>query len=380
MNKEKLLECVMVGQPKPLTDEQIAEAEKKMNLRFPAEFKRFVAKWNDAEFNCYNYFRLFDLTNIPDYLVSNGLESGELVEGLLAEVQENKESFSGIAIKIDPADVDLFNFADDGSEQDFYLMIDRKDPERYWIFDRWECVIDLCVDSVAAFLNQMLVTDETQYYDSDDRTQKQKLADWIYGDKPEAPARFVAGSLDDAPPKDGMPVSKMNPDEVAGQSVDFILPTGLPISMEHVPAGADASRQFWISRLPVDNERFLPVNFPSTGGDDDPAAVSASDAESFCAILNDFFAESLPDGYAFALPSEAEYQQALQWEKDRPVKPAPGGALRSLLKLFIRPNSVPMRPAKVLLRRRQGLHSGSAGLRSGTEPEKLPFYIVLTSR
>ena len=369
MNKEKLLECVMVDHSsEPLTDEQIAAAEKKLNLRFPAEFKRFFAKWNDAEFNCYHFFRLADLTNIPDYLVSNGLESGELVEGLLAKVQENKESFPGITIKIDPADVDLFNFADDGSEQEFYLMIDRKAPERYWIFDRWECEIDLCVDSVTAFLNQMLVTDETQYYDFDSRTQKQKLADWIYGDKPEEPSRFFVGSLDDAPPKDGISVKKMNPEEVAGQFFAAILPTGLLISMEHVPAGADTSREFWISRLPIDNERFLPVNFPSTGDDDDPAVVTAADAESFCAILNDSFAKSLPDGYAFALPSEAEYQRALQWEKDRPAKPAPSGAGRSLLKLFVRPNPAPMRPANVLLRNHV------------SEANKLPFYIVLTSK
>ena len=50
MNSEKLLKCMMTDAPKPLTDEQIATAEKKLNRRFPAEFKRFFAKWNGAEF------------------------------------------------------------------------------------------------------------------------------------------------------------------------------------------------------------------------------------------------------------------------------------------------------------------------------------------
>ncbi len=368
MNKEKLLECVMVDHSsEPLTDEQIAAAEKKLGLRFPSEFKRFFAKWNGAEFNCYDFFQLFYLTNLSENDIPNEENSRELAEFLLAGIREDRESFPDVKLDIEPDDAVVYMFANDGSERGIYLMIDRKDPERYWIFDQWEGEINFCVDSVTAFLNQMLVTDETQYYDFDSRTQKQKLADWIYGEKPEEPAHFVTGSLDDAPPKDGMPVSKMNPDDAAGQSVGFILPTGLLITLEHVPAGADASRQFWISRLPIDNERFLPVSFPATGDDDDPAVVSAADAETFCAILNDFFAESLPDGYAFALPTEAEYQRALQWEKDRPVKPAPGGVSRSLLKLFVRPNPVPPRPSKVLLK-------------DAPASEKLPFYVVLTSR
>ena len=48
MKAEKLFECLVTGGPKPISDEQIAEAEKKLNLRFPSEFKRFVAKWNGS--------------------------------------------------------------------------------------------------------------------------------------------------------------------------------------------------------------------------------------------------------------------------------------------------------------------------------------------
>ena len=98
----------------------------------------------------------------------------------------------------------------------------------------------------------------------------------------------------------------------------------------------------------------------------DPAEVSAEDAELFCAILTDFFAKSLPDGYAFALPSDAEYQRALKHADQTAEKPKTG-VFRSLLKLFVRPNPGPEHLTKVLLRDHD----------SG--PEKLPFYLVLTS-
>ena len=78
--------------------------------------------------------------------------------------------------------------------------------------------------------------------------------------------------------------------------------------------------------------------------------MSAADAESFCAILNDFFAESLPDGYAFALPTDTEYQHALKYEKKHLLFNTPR-PLRSL------------RDAASI-----------------SEAKKLPFYVVLISR
>ena len=94
--------------------------------------------------------------------------------------------------------------------------------------------------------------------------------------------------------------------------------------------------------------------------------MSAEDAELFCAILTDFFAKSLPDGYAFALPTDAEYQRALK-HADEVAETPKNNVFCSILKLFVRPNPAPEHLTKILLRD----HDSGA--------DKLPFYIVLTS-
>ena len=144
-----------------------------------------------------------------------------------------------------------------------------------------------------------------------------------------------------------------------GKDSTVVMPSmGYGIQMKRVPADANGSRPFWISRFPVANNRFyllidLDRSKKQADGekyDKAPAEVSAADAESFCAILNDFFAESLPDGYAFALPTDTEYQHALKYEKKHLLFNTPR-PLRSL------------RDAASI-----------------SEAKKLPFYVVLISR
>ena len=143
--------------------------------------------------------------------------------------------------------------------------------------------------------------------------------------------------------------------------------------MTRVPADADGGRPFWISYYPVSNDQFVPLNrLDDSVTDGNPSAVvSAEDAELFCAILNDFFAASLPDGYAFALPSDAEYQRALK-HADETAEKQKTGVSRSLLKLFVRPNPGPEHLTEILMRDRPASSSFD-------KPEKLPFYLVLTS-
>ena len=380
MNKERLLEVLMVGEAKPLTDEQIAEAEKRCRMRFPAEFKRFMAKWNSAEFASFSCLRLCDLTDIPEYQFSPGLGSQEILESLLEEVKNNKDLYPGITFDTaDLADVDLLCFADDVSELESYLMIDRKDPEHYWIFSCYEGDFTCCVDSFSAFLDDRFDSYDEYCY-SDDRTWKQKLADRLYGERPRSlggkvipdghfyqikePSRFLTGFLDDVPQKDAPSKAAID-----GQSFAAILPTGDLIPMTFVPADAEGSRPFWISYYPVPNDQFLPPNRldDSITSGAAPAEVSAEDAELFCSILTDFFAKSLPDGYAFALPTDAEYQRALKHADETSEKPKTG-VFSSFLKLFVRPNPAPEHLTEILLR---DLDSGA---------EKLPFYIVLTAK
>ena len=363
MNKERLLEVLMLGEAKPLTDEQIAEVETKLHLRFPAEFKRFFKKWNNAEFNSYCNMRLADISDLsylddPDYVPV----AEEWAKDFGGSFPDYWDDFPDVALDA----VDLFDFADDVGESVFYLMIDKKDPERYWIFEVAEGDLISCENSVSAFLDRMLAPDDDHYFDFDRRTTKQKLADRLYGGRPGKPSRFMVGSLDDVPQKDAPSKAAID-----GQSFAAILPTGDLIPMTFVPADVDGSRPFWISYYPVPNDQFVPLNRldDSITAGPDPAEVSAEDAELFCSILTDFFAKSLPDGYVFALPSDAEYRRALKHADQIAEKPKTG-VFRSLLKLFVRPNPGPEHLTEILKR---DVKTAS------DKPEKLPFYLVLTS-
>ena len=366
MNKEKMLEYTLRYPPAPITDEQIAAFEAKAHLRLPSDFRRFLKKWNGGDFACHDEFRIFDFTD-PSNI---GLDK-DVVEWFIDD-----EDFPDV----DPDSVDVLWFGDDGSEGWFYLMIDKKDPERYWMFEANEGDLAICVNSVSAFLDKRLVNEDLDAFYFDMRTWKQKLADSLYGERPrslggrvipgdycsvEEPSVQIAGHLDDAPPDDRLP-------KLAGDVPRFgaILPNRELLPMTRIPADADGDRPFWISYYPVPNDQFVPLNRlrfdDSITSGNAPAEVSAEDAELFCAILNDFFAKSLPDGYAFALPSDAEYQRALK-HADRTAEKPKDNVFHSLLKLFVRPNPGPEHLTEILLR-----NSESAS-------NKLPFYIVLTS-
>ncbi len=364
MNKERLLECVADDQVKPITDEQIAEVEQRLHLRFPADFKRFIKKWNNAEIGSFYCMRLADITDLS-YLDDPDYEpvAEQWAKDFGGSIPDSWDDFPDVVLDA----VDLFDFADDGGESVFYLMIDRKDPEHYWILDVAEGDLVSCDNSVSAFLDWMLAPDDDKYFHLDYRTTKQKLADRLYGGNPYEPSRFMVGSLDDVPGSDA-PAK----DRIEGKSFSLILPTGELISMRYIPADADGGRSFWNSYYPVSCDQFLPQNRldDSVTDGNSPAEVSAEDAEQFCSILNDYFAKSLPDGYAFALPSDAEYQRALkhaEWYVEKPKT----GVFGSFLKLFIRPNPGQEHLTEVL-KRNTTTDSG--------ESKKLPFYLVLTSK
>ena len=364
MNKEKMLEYMLRYPPTPITDEQIAAFEAKAHLRLPSDFRRFLKKWNGGDFACHDEFRIFDFTDPSNIGVDK-----DVVERFIDD-----EDFPDV----DPDSVDVLWFGDDGSEGQFYLMIKKKDPERYWMFEANEGYLPFCVDSVSAFLDKRLVNEDLDCFYFDMRTWKEKLADSLYGERPrslggrvipgdycsvEEPSERIAGHLDDAPPDDSLPKLKNGT-----PAFGAILPNRELLPMTHVPADADGGRPFWISYYTVPNDQFVPLSRldDSNTAGVDPAEVSAEDAELFCAILTDFFAKSLPDGYAFALPSDAEYQRALKHAEQTAEKPK-SGVFRSFLKLFVRPNPGPEHLTETLKRD------------SKTASNKMPFYLVLTS-
>ena len=364
MNKEKLMEYTLRGRTTPITDEQIAEVEQKLHLRFPADFKRFIKKWNNAEIGSFYCMRLADITDLS-YLDDPDYEpvAEQWAKDFGGSFPDSWDDFPDVALDT----VDLFDFADDGDESVFYLMIDKKDPEHYWILEVAEGDLISCENSISAFLDWMLAPDDDKYYHLDYRTTKQKLADRLYGGNPYKPSRFMVGSLDDVPGD-----NTSSKDRIEGKSFSLILPTGELVSMRYIPADAEGRRSFWISYDPVSYDKFLPLNRLDDSDLDGnaPAEVSAEDAELFCSILNDFFVKSLPDGYAFALPSETEYQRALK-HAEKFVEEPKTGVFSSLLKLFIRPNPGPEHLTEILKRDSKSVSD---------KPEKLPFYIVLTSK
>lgn len=343
MKAEKLFESLVTGAPKPVTDEQIAEAEKKLNLRFPSEFKRFIAKWNGVELEgCDSWPFMFYMEDLAN------LNTPEEWEVPFPAGQWDKDPGGdwqdAFPPGFDRASVGLFVFAGDCGEAEYILAVDKKDPEHFWLVETYETVVEFCVNSVPAFLNKLLISD--RWYD--DRSLGQTLADRIHGEKP---TRFMTCRLEDA--------SEVKaPAGIGLDAQDFavVMPSmGYGIRMLRIPSDSDASRPFWISRFPVANNRFyqlIDLQRPEKqdiGKNGNALAVaSLDDAGAFCAGMNDFFAESLPDGYAFALPTEAECKQALKCERKHI--------------LFDTPH-----PSKVLLK-------------DVPCAEKRPFYIVLTSR
>ena len=368
MNREKMMEYTLRFPPTPITDEQIAAFEAKAHLRLPSDFRHFLKKWNGGDFACQDEFRISDFTDPSDIM--------DLGKDVLEWIIDH-EDFPDV----DPDSVDVLYFGDDGSEGWFYLMIDKKNPERYWMFETNEGDLPICVDNVSAFLDKRLVNEGWDGFYDVCKTWKQKLADSLYGERPrslggrvvpgdyysmEEPSERITGHLDDA-----LPDNSLTKLETATSAFGAILPGGELLPMTRVPEDTDGGHPFWISYFPVTNDQFVPLNRldDSITSGAAPAEVSAEDAELFCSILTDFFAKSLPDGYAFALPSDAEYQRALKYA-DQIAEKLKTGVFRSLLKLFVRPNPGPEHLTEILKRNSESTSDKS---------KKLPFYLVLTS-
>ena len=84
---------------------------------------------------------------------------------------------------------------------------------------------------------------------------------------------------------------------------------------DETPHTVTLTKDYWLGETEVTQGQYTAVmgNNPSSfqKGDDYPVeGVSWNDAIAFCRKLNELFAESLPEGYRFNLPSEAQWEYA----------------------------------------------------------------------
>ena len=112
------------------------------------------------------------------------------------------------------------------------------------------------------------------------------------------PGKFLMGSRDDNP---------------------LALETEKPQHTVEIP------KTYWLGRFPVTNEQYA-IYLEGSGNKHDwvkdwkkrldhPVEnISWKDAMAFCDWLNNIFGEELPSGYAFRLPTEAEWEKAARGE------------------------------------------------------------------
>lgn len=70
------------------------------------------------------------------------------------------------------------------------------------------------------------------------------------------------------------------------------------------------TKKFWIAKNPVSVEQYNCIAGSAYKDDKKPCTVNWYDAQKFCDILNDRYADFLPSGYMFALPTEAQWECA----------------------------------------------------------------------
>lgn len=138
-----------------------------------------------------------------------------------------------------------------------------------------------------------------------------------------------------APPQPYIEMPRRPEPPVGRNNLTFTLPGGIPLVLVHIPKGTflmgsptseggrsdneiqhrvTLTKDFWLGKFPVTQEQYQAITKQNPsffkGATRPVECVNWNDAKGYCDLLNNAFREMLPTGYAFALPTDAQWEYA----------------------------------------------------------------------
>ena len=137
------------------------------------------------------------------------------------------------------------------------------------------------------------------------------------------------------PPKQHIEIPRRLDPPMERNNLTFTLPGGVPLELIHIPNGkfmmgspssesgrydneiqhrVTLTKDFWLCKFPVTQEQYQAITKQNPsyfkGATRPVEQVNWHDAKEYCDLLNNTFNGRLPAGYAFALPTEAQWEYA----------------------------------------------------------------------
>ncbi len=137
------------------------------------------------------------------------------------------------------------------------------------------------------------------------------------------------------PPQQHIEMPRHPEPPMGRNNLTFTLPGGVPLELIHIPNGTfmmgspssesghydseiqhrvTLTKDFWLGKFPVTQEQYQAITKqnPSAfkGATRPVETVNWNDAKGYCDLLNNVFRGKIPAGYAFTLPTEAQWEYA----------------------------------------------------------------------